>query len=116
MDEKTKATAVTFHAAMTTFGEQPSVVVGSRGGSLVKCNTDAWAAAAAAAGGGGGTKGVGKAGAGKNLKRRVFAGCPGWNANRGYCVGTRNQSGGAHGAFSEMGKTSDLQAEKSRGT
>lgn len=40
---------------MTAFGDQPSVVVGTTGGSLVKCNADAWpeaAAAAAAAGGG----------------------------------------------------------------
>lgn len=30
---------------MTAFGYQPSVVVGTAGGSLVKCNADAWPAA-----------------------------------------------------------------------
>lgn len=31
---------------MTAFGEQPSVVIATAGGSLVKCNSDAWIAAA----------------------------------------------------------------------
>lgn len=58
-----QATAVTFHTAMTAFGEQPSVVVATAGGSLVKCNSDAWMAAAAAARGDGeedGTAGAGE--------------------------------------------------------
>lgn len=42
-----QVTAVTFHTAMTAFGDQPSVVVATAGGSLVKCNSDAWMAAAA---------------------------------------------------------------------
>eukprot|EP00752_Nemacystus_decipiens_P008065 g7209.t1 len=56
----TDATAVTFHTAMTAFGDQPSVVIATAGGSLVKCNSDAWMAAGSANGDGGD---VGTAGA-----------------------------------------------------
>eukprot|EP00903_Cladosiphon_okamuranus_P008521 g8183.t3 len=58
----TDATAVSFHTAMTAFGHHPSVVIGTAGGSLVKCNSDAWMAAAAAAASGDG-EGDGTAGA-----------------------------------------------------
>lgn len=44
-----QATAAVFHTAMTIFGDQPSVVIATAGGSLVKCNSDAWMAAAAVA-------------------------------------------------------------------
>ncbi|CAM9159620.1 unnamed protein product [Ectocarpus sp. 12 AP-2014] len=47
------ATTVAFHTAMTAFGEQLSVVVATAGGSLVKCNADAWPVAVAAGGEGG---------------------------------------------------------------
>ncbi|CAM9506634.1 unnamed protein product, partial [Ectocarpus sp. 12 AP-2014] len=42
MKRDMRATTVAFHAAMTAFGEQLSVVVATAGGSLVKCNADAW--------------------------------------------------------------------------
>lgn len=37
-----KATTAVFHSAMTAFGDQHSVVIGTAGGSVVKCNADAW--------------------------------------------------------------------------
>ncbi|CAM9146055.1 unnamed protein product, partial [Hapterophycus canaliculatus] len=41
-----RAMAVAFHPAMSAFGEQHSVVIGTAGGSVVKCNADAWSTAA----------------------------------------------------------------------
>ncbi|CAM9767073.1 unnamed protein product, partial [Scytosiphon promiscuus] len=41
-----RATCVAFHPATTAFGHQHSVVIGTAGGSVVKCNADAWSAAA----------------------------------------------------------------------
>ncbi|CAM9717142.1 unnamed protein product [Ectocarpus sp. 6 AP-2014] len=53
MKRDMRATTVAFHATMTAFGEQLSVVVATAGGSLVKCNADAWPVAVAAGGKGG---------------------------------------------------------------
>ncbi|CAM9398116.1 unnamed protein product, partial [Ectocarpus sp. 8 AP-2014] len=58
MKRDMRATTVALHAAMNAFGEQLSVVVATAGGSLVKCNADAWpVAVAVAAGGEGGDSG-----------------------------------------------------------
>lgn len=37
-----QASVAAFHTAMTAFGDQHSVVIGTAGGSVVKCNADAW--------------------------------------------------------------------------
>ncbi|CAM9867740.1 unnamed protein product, partial [Laminaria digitata] len=55
-----RATTAVFHAAMTAFGDQHSVVIGTAGGSVVKCNADSWeprlspTSSSSAWGGGGG--------------------------------------------------------------
>lgn len=39
-----KTAAVAFHTALTAFGQQHSVAIGTAGGSVIKCNADAWVA------------------------------------------------------------------------
>lgn len=45
-----QASAVAFHTAMTAFGDQHSLVIATAGGSVIKCNADAWVEASFACG------------------------------------------------------------------